>query len=187
LTRVPDLKTERLLLRDVLLADPVAYQQNFADYEVIRELAAAVPWPYPENGVAMFLEKLHAAQGKDRWVWAIHLKSIPGEPIGNIDLRRTPENRGFWLARKHWGKGIMTEATDAVTDCAFAALGFEALILSNASGNTRSRRIKEKSGAKLLRTEPATFVDPAYTEREVWQLKKSDWIGRNSRTQSLCH
>ncbi len=102
MTLVPDLETERLLLRDVLLADPAAYQQNFMDYEVIRELAAAVPWPYPENGVATFLEKLQPAQGKDRWVWAIYLKPDFAEPIGNIDLRCKPENRGFWLARKHW-------------------------------------------------------------------------------------
>jgi RimJ/RimL family protein N-acetyltransferase len=175
---VPDLETERVLLRDVLLADPAAYQRNFADYEVIRELAADVPWPYPENGVAMFLEKLQTAQGNDRWVWAIYLKSEPDEPIGNIDLRRTPKNRGFWLARKHWGKGIMTEATNAVTDYAFAALGFESLIFSNAVGNIRSRRIKEKAGAKWVRTEPAKFVDPAHTEREVWELTKAAWTSR---------
>jgi len=180
---IPDLETERLLLRDILLADPAAYQQNFADYEVIRELAAVVPWPYPENGVAMFLEKLQTEQGNDRWVWAIYLKSAPKEPIGNIDLRRTPENRGFWLARKHWGKGIMTEATDAVTDYAFDVLGFESLTLSNAVGNIRSRRIKEKAGAKWLRTEPATFVNPAYNERELWELTKSDWMDHKCRSK----
>jgi len=59
-------------------------------------------------------------------------------------------------------------------------LGFEALILSNALGNIRSRRIKEKSGAKWLRNEPAAFVNPAYTEREVWELTKSDWTARKS-------
>jgi len=177
---IPDLETERLLLRDALLADPAAYRQNFSDYQVIGELAAAVPWPYPENGVATFLEKLQTSQGNDRWAWAIYLKSAPNEPIGNIDLRRKPENRGFWLARKHWGKGIMTEATDAVTDYAFDVLGFEALILSNALGNIRSRRIKEKAGAKWLRNEPAAFVNPAYTEREVWELTKSDWTARKS-------
>jgi RimJ/RimL family protein N-acetyltransferase len=176
--RVPDLETERLLLRDVLLADAAEYQKNFMDYEVIRELAAAVSWPYPENGVASFLEKLQPSQGNDRWVWGIYLKSAPNEPIGNIDLRRKPENRGFWLARKHWGKGLMTEAADAVTDYAFNRLGFESLILSNALGNTRSRRIKEKAGAKWLRTEPAQFVNPAYTEREVWELTKQDWLAR---------
>jgi hypothetical protein len=30
-------------------------------------------------------------------------------------------------------------------------------------------------GAVLLRTEPATYVNPTYTEREVWELAKGCW------------
>ncbi len=78
-----------------------------------------------------------------------------------------PENRGFWLGRKFWGRGLMTEAVEPVTDYAFNELGFERLVFSNAAGNTRSARIKEKSGAHLRRVEPAKFVDPAYTEHEI--------------------
>jgi RimJ/RimL family protein N-acetyltransferase len=178
---VPTLETARLILADVLLADPAAYEKNFNDYDIIGDLAAAVPWPYPPGGVHDFFEKLRPSQGKNRWAWAIHLKSNPAEPIGNVDLRRgAPENRGFWLARKHWGQGYMTEATDAVTSYAFETLGFTTLILSNALGNHRSRRIKEKAGATLLRTEPAAFVNPAYTHREVWELKKATWRARRA-------
>jgi RimJ/RimL family protein N-acetyltransferase len=72
----------------------------------------------------------------------------------------------------------MTEATDAVTDHAFDALGFERLILTNAVGNARSRRIKEKAGATLLRVEPARFVDPALTMHEVWELRRTAWAAR---------
>jgi RimJ/RimL family protein N-acetyltransferase len=177
---IPELETRRLLLRDALMADPIPYEKNFADYEVIRQLAAAVPWPYPPGGVADFLEKLRPDQGKTRWTWTIHLKAEPAEPIGNVDLfrDRAIENRGFWLARKHWGQGYMTEATNAVTDYAFNVLCFETLILSNALGNNRSRRIKEKAGAVLLRTEPAQFNDPIHTQREVWELTKSAWETR---------
>ncbi|MDD2705215.1 MAG: GNAT family N-acetyltransferase, partial [Acidocella sp.] len=85
---------------------------------------------------------------------------------------------GFWLARRYWGQGLMTEATEAITDCAFTTLGFETLTLTNALGNTRSRRVKEIAGAMLLRTEPARFVDPAYTEQEVWMLSKAAWVAR---------
>jgi RimJ/RimL family protein N-acetyltransferase len=72
----------------------------------------------------------------------------------------------------------MTEAANAVTDHAFTTLGFETLILSNALGNLRSRRIKEKAGATLLRTEPAQFIDPKYTHREIWELTKQSWARR---------
>jgi len=177
---VPNLETPRLLLRDILLVDQAAYEKNFADYEVIRHLAAAIPWPYPQGGVATFLETLRPDQGKTRWAWAIYRKAAPAEPIGNVDLfrDRATENRGFWLACKHWGNGYMTEATDAVTDYAFNVLNFETLILSNALGNTSSRRLKEKAGAVLLRTEPAQFVDPTYTHREIWELIREAWATR---------
>jgi RimJ/RimL family protein N-acetyltransferase len=83
---------------------------------------------------------------------------------------------GFWLAKQHWGKGLMSEAVWPVTDYAFDCLGFDQLIFSNALGNRRSRRIKEKMGATFLRTEPAAFVDPEFTEHELWQLTKDDWL-----------
>jgi ribosomal-protein-alanine N-acetyltransferase len=176
------LETARLVLRDVLDVDVAAYERNFADYEVIGPLTAAVPWPYPAGGAGEFLHVVRRDQGRTRWCWAISLSDQPAEAIGNVDLflDRGSENRGFWLARRYWGRGYMTEATDAVTDYAFEVLGFERLILSNAVGNLRSRRLKEKAGAVLLRTEAARFVDPSYSEREVWELTREAW-GRRVR------
>ncbi len=113
-------------------------------------------------------------QGVDRWTWAIFSKEDKGEVIGVIDLWRkgTPEHRGFWLAKKHWGKGIMTEAVEPVMDYAFNELGFEKLIFANAVGNDRSRRVKKKIGAQFIEVRPAQFVNPKYTEHEIWELKK---------------
>ena len=175
---IPVLETERLLLKEISEADAPSYAKHFVDYEVIRNLSATVPWPYPDNGVAEFIrEHIIPNQGNDRWCWGIFLKLNPRELVGGIELWRpgTPENRGFWLGREYWGIGIMTEAVIPVLDFAFNELGFEELVFSNALGNARSRRIKEKTGAELLRVEPASFVDPEFTQRELWQLSKSDW------------
>jgi ribosomal-protein-alanine N-acetyltransferase len=109
----------------------------------------------------------------------LFLKTTPEEMIGNVDLRwGTSENRGFWLARRFWGQGLMTEACEAVTDYAFDVLGFERLMLCNAVGNIRSRRIKEKAGATFLYVEPARFVDPVLTQHEVWELRRTAWAAR---------
>jgi RimJ/RimL family protein N-acetyltransferase len=176
------LTTARLHLRGVTLADAPAIQKRFADYDIIRHLNPIVPWPYPTSGARDFLDSLMPVQGQDRWVWALFLKSAPAEAIGIVDLRRgAGENRGFWLARHLWGQGLMTEACDAVTDYAFTELGFERLTLCNAVGNTRSRRIKEKAGATFLRVEPASFVDPALTEHEVWELRRATWAARRRK------
>jgi [ribosomal protein S5]-alanine N-acetyltransferase len=176
---ITELGTARLHLRGVTMADAPAIQRNFADYEVIRNLADKVPWPYPPDGARQFMQTVLPVQGRGRWVWAMFLKSAPSEAVGIVDLRRgDAENRGFWLAHRLWGQGLMTEATDAVTDHAFNVLGFEVLVLTNAVGNARSRRIKEKAGATLLRVEPARFVDPALTMHEVWELRRTAWAAR---------
>ena len=175
---LPEFTTNRLVLRGVQISDSESYQKNFADYEVIQHLSHLVPWPYPENGVYEFLKNvILPEQGIVRWTWAIFLKEDKEEVIGVVDLWRKgcPENRGFWLAKKHWGNGYMTEAVEPVMDYAFRNLGFEKLVFANAVGNIRSRRIKEKTGAKLIEVRPAKFVNPKYTEHEIWELTKDNW------------
>ena len=170
---LPEFQTRRLILRGIRVEDAEASTRYFVDYEVVSPLAATVPWPYPEKGAVDFItKKVLPVQGKGKWVWGIFLKDNPDELIGAVDLWREghPEHRGFWLGKKFWAQGIMTEAVAPITEYAFNELGFEKLIFSNALGNTRSRRIKEKTGARFLRTEPAQFVNPAFSEREVWEL-----------------
>lgn len=183
---VKKLQTQRLLLTPLRLEDAPSYARHFVDYEVIRHLSALVPWPYPENGVVEFFKNvLLPPQGVDRWTWTIRLKTNPDEVIGCVDLWREgrPENRGFWLGKKFWGQGYMTEAVEPIMDYAFNSLGFETLTFANAVGNDRSRRIKEKTGAKLIAIKSAAFVDPQYTEHEIWELSKAAWIKFRERRE----
>ena len=175
---VPTLTTSRLLLRPVIESDIPAVQRHFNDYELVRNLSAVVPWPYPADGAATwFHNHVLPNQGKEKWVWAITLRKNPSELIGVVDLWRkgSPENRGFWLSRQHWGKGYITEAVIPVTDLAFDVLGFDKLILENAVGNQRSARIKEKCGARKIGEKNSSFVDPAFTASELWELTKESW------------
>lgn len=179
---IPEFETERLLLRGLSLTDAAAYAKYFVDYNVIQYLSAVVPWPYPEQGVYQFLKDIALPnQGKDRWLWGIFLKSNPDEIIGCIDLWRKgkPENRGFWLGKEFWGRGIMTEANVPVLDYAFSSLGFEKLIFSNALGNIASRRIKEKMGCTLIGEAAASFVNSEFKIQELWELHKTTWQNRD--------
>lgn len=183
--QVATLETPRLWLSPIALEHAASYAKHFVDYEVIRQLASAVPWPYPVDGVETYLRDfILPAQGKDRWAWGLFLKENPAEVIGCVDLWRKgiPENRGFWLGRAFWGRGLMSEATDAVTNHAFNELGFEKLVFSNALGNERSHRVKVKAGARLIGRRPAKFVDPRYTEAETWELTREEWFRHRGRT-----
>lgn len=174
----PTFQTKRLVLREVIEADAPSYEAHFIDYDVISQLTRAVPWPYPEGGILEHIKnEIRSKQGKDKWTWGICLKNRPDELIGTIELLREgkPENRGFWLAKKFWGQGIMTEAVIPIMDYAFDLLNFDKLTFTNAAGNNRSRRIKEKTSARLICLEPADFVNPDYLQREIWELTKQEW------------
>lgn len=183
-TSIPTLETPRLILRGLQISDAPSYQKNFNDYEVTQFLSANVPWPYPEDGAEFFIKNVVLPnQGITRWNWGIFLKSNPEEVIGSVELFHpgVPENRGFWLAKKYWNKGYMTEAVAPVMDFAFNTLQLDSLTFANAVENNRSRRVKEKTNAKFLDVRPAKYVNPKFTKSEFWLLSKEQWVALKHR------
>ena len=177
---LPEFKTQRLFLRGLHLSDAWSYEKHFADYEVVQFLrSSSVPWPYPQGGAKEYFTKvMFPDQGTHSWNWGIFLKAKREECIGCVSLWKDgcPENRGFWLAKKHWGQGLMTEAVQPILNYAFKELGFRKLVFANAVQNKASRRIKEKTGCRQVRIESRKFVNPKFTKTEIWELTKTDWI-----------
>ena len=62
---------------------------HFNNWNIIKNLALVVPWPYPDDGAATFvrlqLEKI--ATGEEIYQWVLVLRSGDGQAIGNIDFR----------------------------------------------------------------------------------------------------
>ena len=175
---VPEFKTRRLFLRGIRLSDAESYQKHFADWEIINTLNHKIPWPYPEKGAEDYIKTILPKQGVSHWTWGLFSRDNLRELIGCCELRRkgTPGNRGFWLARRYWGKGLMTEAQYPILNYAFQELNFKKLLLDNAVQNTASRRIKEKTACRFIEIRPQKFVNPKFTESEIWELTKEDWL-----------
>lgn len=187
---VKTLRTKRLILKELTLDHEKDYTEGFVDYEVIRHFTSRIPWPYPENGVRDYmLNEILPNQGQTRWQWGIFLKENPEKLIGSISLQVSEvDNRGFWLARQYWGQGYMTEAAEAVNRFAFEDLGFEILRFTNARGNIGSRRIKEKTGARLVKSIPIEeALDPQYTEAEHWEFTRKEWESWRKKNPNQFH
>jgi len=178
----PVLETRRLVLRPLTHDDAPALQRRFPRWDVVRYLNPRVPWPYPADGAARFIEICLGEMARgEKHHWSIRLKGGPDELIGSINLwpddGKSRDMRGFWLDPDFQGRGLMTEAADRVTDYAFRDLDWPFLWVSNAEPNRASARIKEKQGARLVDREPFRSVSGEGL-RMVWLIEREPWLAR---------
>ena len=76
-----------------------------------------------------------------------------GKVIGEITLNQRVEDRNnkrselvYSLSRQHWGKGLMTEAGQAVVNWAFQTYSFNRMFTTCDPRNVGSCRVLEKLG-----------------------------------------
>ena len=177
---VPALETSRLILRPLELADAEQAQVLFPQWEIVRYIRNAVPWPYPADGAFKFYRDvtLPAVARGDEWAWTLRLKNAPGQLIGAISLFRSEtDNRGFWLGLPWHRQGLMTEACAAVTDYWFEVLKFPVLRVPKAIANAGSRRISEKQGMRIVGREDRDYVSGRLPS-EIWEITAEEWQQR---------
>ena len=174
----PTLNTERLALRALRIGDAPAVQQYFNNWNIIQQLTTRVPWPYPADGALTFVRDtaLPAVESGAALIWAI-TEGGTDLLVGMIDFTFEQDgagNRGFWLAEPFWGRGYMTEAVVAVQDYVLLDLGVERMTVLNSVANPASRRIKEKTGARLIGQ-----IELAHNNGETlsdkWEVTRADW------------
>lgn len=182
------LETERLLLQPLTLADAPAIQAAFPVWEVVRWLAATVPWPYPDDGAAFFVSHiaLPAMAEGSAWHWTIRRKTEPDQLIGVVTLTdKDDDNRGFWIAPEWQGQGFATEASEAVTDHWFDVLGKTVLRVPKAVANPASRRISEKQGMRVVRRLDLPLVS-GVEKAELWEIDRETWRRRGALAPMRC-
>ncbi|MDE3169005.1 MAG: GNAT family N-acetyltransferase [Acidobacteriota bacterium] len=176
----PLLKTRRLLLRPLELADASQIQLVFPQWEIVRYLSNRVPWPYPCDGALAFIrdDALAAAARGEAWNWTLRLKSNPAHIIGGIELRKNErDNRGFWLDPEFHRQGYMTEAAASVTEFWFDVLQFSVLRTSKAVANVASCRISEEQGMRIIGRVEREYIS-GRQPAEIWEITASEWRAR---------
>jgi ribosomal-protein-alanine N-acetyltransferase len=175
---IHELETPRLWLRPLRLEDAPLVQPLFAQWEVVRYLNDKVPWPFPEDGVTAYYRDvaLPAMERGEEWHWTLRRKEEPEAPIGSIGLMHSEResNRGFWLAQRWQGQGLMTEAVVAVNNFWFDELGFATLRAPKAMGNEASRRISEKTGMRVVERSVKGYVSGQHAT-EMWEITREEW------------
>jgi RimJ/RimL family protein N-acetyltransferase len=148
-----ELNGERIKLRKLKFSDVKDIYGNVKDKEVVR-WTLRIPYPYPKDGAKKFIRKTRRnIKKKKSYELGIVLKEadkiIGIVGLTNIDYKNKNAELGYWLGKKYWNKGLMTEAVKLMLWFGFEKLKLHRVYTKSFEENSASRRVMEKSGLKL--------------------------------------
>ena len=144
------IKSKQFALRPYKRGDEKSLAKNINDRYVYR-YTLRIPYPFTVKDAKKWIERC-IRQGKKPAKKEINFTiDINGEACGGIGLRDIEKHKaeiGYWLAKKHWGKEVMTEAVRLATNFAFKNLKLKRVYAPVFYKNRASARVLEKNGYK---------------------------------------
>lgn len=183
----PLIRTGRLTLRRPRASDAPAIAASLSNFNVGRMLLR-VPQPYHLEDAEDWLALVERS-GESGWAFAVTLGGVRAMMeqqgaraansnrddtlVGVVSVAwltaagRDGWHMGYWLDEAHWGKGITTEAVNAVVARFFSAHMGEVLYSSVMADNPASLRIQAKLGFDVTGTAEAFSMPRAEMARLI--------------------
>lgn len=148
-TSVPDLASERLLLRPLHDDDAPALFEVFSDPEVMRYWSSG-PHKTHEDTRALIHRIRDGFARRAVFQWGV-ARRTDDLAIGTVTLLRFDVDHkrcevGYVIGRTHWGQGLAREAVSRLTDFAFDELHLHRLEADVDPRNVRSIGLLERLG-----------------------------------------
>ncbi|MCZ6836258.1 MAG: GNAT family N-acetyltransferase [Planctomycetota bacterium] len=148
-TTLPQLESDRLILRNIEPSDAEAFQVICNDEDMARG-TGLIPFPYPEGEAARWIdEKLAALREGMGGAFAITIKES-GQVVGDVSLEVTETQGcvevGYVVGREFKGRGFATEALKRIVQWYFETTPHHRLFANCFCSNPASARILEKAG-----------------------------------------
>ena len=190
------LETRRLELRPVTVGDTRALHALYDDWEVARWLSR-LPWPFtPESAEAMIAEAGEAFQ-RGSGCSLLMVERETAAVVGLVSLRLPAYEAqpwtddaglgvlGYTVVRARWGQGFAGESATRATAFAFTELDLTRLRATPLRGNTASRRILERLGFHIVKTDVEETPRYGGSPRlgDVYVLERRSWLAARRR----CH
>lgn len=176
--RLPDLSSQRVLLRDLRPSDAPSLCALLTPREVQRFIS---PPPPDIPGFERFIARSRIQQRLGQLAcFAVTLRGQ--EPaIGIIQLRETEKNFataewGFALGSPFWGTGIFQEAAQLALEFAFKRLNTHRIEARAAVKNGRGNRALQKIGAVQEGVLRKSFLkNGEYQDQVLYAIVEDDW------------
>jgi len=177
------LESERILLRPMRLSDEDEIYKNINSKDVLRHMRN-INYPYDRSSLRPFLNRSfkEAKSGKGH-TFVIVLKET-GKLAGAIDIIAVDKLHssayiGYWLGKRFWRKGIMSEALKIVLDFAFKKLKLHRIAAKVAEKNIASKALLEKAGFKVEGiARDARYKGGKWHDEYQLGLLKFEWDGK---------
>jgi len=176
--RLPELRGDRVVLREIRVADAPALLAMVTPQEVSRYIS---PPPSTVPSFERFIARSLAQQATG--AAACYVVTLQGHdsPIGLFQLRQVEPNFrtaewGFALGSAFWGTGLFEECADLVLGFAFGVLGAHRVEARAAVRNGRGNRALQKLGAVqegVLRQ--AFLCAGEYVDQILYAIVEDDW------------
>ena len=179
------IRGERVYLRPAERNDIPYFVRWFNDAETASFLSLRAPMSIAAE--EQWFERLQADNGKSRWHFVMCLLATD-QPIGTIGLFDVDEvngsaGMGIMIGEKSlWGKGLGTDALNALLDFGFGELRLERIWLEVNDDNLRGKRSYEKSGFKFEGTERhAMYRDGRHRDIDLMSILRDEWSALTRR------
>jgi RimJ/RimL family protein N-acetyltransferase len=173
------IETPRLWLRWPRICDAAAIHKFCSRWEVAR-FTARIPHPYPVGSAERFIYAAREANASGRDLTLV-MTPIKGrrDAVGSISLESRGKDRlalGFVLTPDDWGKGLATEAAQAMIEAGFGLTPAVEILASVRVENEASRAVIEKCGFQLVGTGPqGAPARGGMVECHSFRLGRADW------------
>jgi RimJ/RimL family protein N-acetyltransferase len=161
-----ELKLGRSTLRPFRRDDEPSLVRYADNWNVARNMRDRFPHPYTAADAQAWIAHVSGQSPVANFAIVVDGAAVGGIGIEpGTDVFRRSAAIGYWLGEPFWGRGIATEALQAVTEYAFATFPICRLAAGVFEWNPASARVLEKAGytregrARLAVTKDGRTVD----------------------------
>lgn len=149
--KIMEVKTEKFVLRPFKDGDAESMFKNINDPDIAR--GTRIPQPYTLEIAKKWVVDNVEEQKKEKKEKVNFVIEIDGEVAGSVGFAKIEGTHkaefGYWLAKKYWGQGIMSEAAKIAVDYGFKEMNLVRIYASAYAFNNASMKVLEKAGFKL--------------------------------------
>lgn len=179
LIKIPELETERLMLRKINENDLQAIYRYGSNPNVSQHVSWETHQSI-EDTKGFVKTILDGYRQETKALWGMELKSS-GQLVGTIDFvtiesKHRKAEIGYVLAEDCWGKGYMTEAAKQIIAYGFNELDLERIQARCFVANKGSARVMEKAGMTfegIMRK--AMFAKGKFHDLKLYSILSDEW------------